>query len=1110
MKDIRALYLDFFKSKGHKVYDSMPLVPDDASLLFTNAGMVQFKDIFTGKIPIPSPNIATSSQLCIRAGGKHNDLENVGYTARHHTLFEMLGNFSFGAYFKKEAIAYAWEFVTEILGFDKSLLYVTIHESDDEAYGLWCEHIEPERIKRMGDKDNFWQMGDTGPCGPCSEIYVDQGAEFFNGEEDYFGGEGDRFLEIWNLVFMQYERDSSGVLKPLPKPSIDTGMGLERVVALKEKKINNFDTSLFAPLMECIERITGKKYYRDDEILGHSVLSDKSRIASAESAALTPSKLLASASHNPDFSSQSLECQDSNGVESRAESANLDSDAEVSLSDFSGFGVKGEGSYLEGNDRALSEQSAKSTKETTQNIQSTQASFRVIADHARSVVFLLAQGVNFDKEGRGYVLRRILRRAVRHGYLLGLRKAFLYEVVGAVCDTMGGHYSYLKERKNALQEQCKAEEERFFETIESGMALFQAELEKLRGHSVLSDKSGSASPCSLQRTPSASHSQDSHNPNLSSQSLECQEPNKVAQKVDSSNAKKTTQFSGEVAFKLYDTYGFPLDLTQDMLRELDLSVDLQGFEKCMQEQKERSKAHWKGSGDNVKDGDFNALLSEFGENEFVGYECVSVESKILALLDSNFKRVESLQAGQEGWVMLESTPFYPESGGPVGDTGVLLESNSSLGMQCDKVENFVKGTTDKVASLPQNSQNLHSHTALVRSTSPNLQNTRIVDSTHCHFERSEKSTTLECQDSSGVESHKVDSSNPQNIVAKVLDTQKYFGLNLSKIHALSPLKAGDLVKAQVDSTRFEIAKHHSATHLLHYALRQILGAHIAQAGSLVEANRLRFDFSHPRALSTNELEQIQALVNEKIAQSSPQVCETMGIEQAKAKGAMALFGEKYGESVRVISFGDSVELCGGIHIHNTAEIGSFYIVRESSVSSGVRRIEAVCGKAAYHYGKAALESIKSLKEMLKTQDILQGVAKLQNALKEARDNANKAKQSVKSLDYEEVNGVKLIVLKLDSVEAKEAKDIIDRAKNENEKVAILLLTESSGKVALTAGVKGVANLKAGAWVKQVAQILGGNGGGRDDFATAGGKITDSNKIQEALDVAKSIARESLG
>lgn len=931
--DIRAKFLEYFASKGHKVYDSMPLVPDDASLLFTNAGMVQFKDIFTGKIPAPSPNIATSSQLCIRAGGKHNDLENVGYTARHHTLFEMLGNFSFGAYFKKEAIAYAWEFVTEVLGFDKSLLYVTIHESDDEAYELWCEHIESSRIKRMGDKDNFWQMGDTGPCGPCSEIYVDQGAEFFNGEEDYFGGEGDRFLEIWNLVFMQYERDSSGALKPLPKPSIDTGMGLERVIALKEGEINNFDSSLFAPIMQCIKELTGKSYYRDSVLLKNTM----------------------------------------------------------------GF-----------------------AKDIIDSCKKDIASFRVIADHARAVAFLLAQGVNFDKEGRGYVLRRILRRAVRHGYLLGLRKAFLYEVVGVVCDSMGGHYGYLQERKNAAQEQCKAEEERFFETIESGMALFQAELEKLRGHSVLSDKSRIASAEATALTPSKLLASASQNHDFSSQSLECQD----SQKVDSSNAKETIYFSGEVAFKLYDTYGFPLDLTQDMLRELGLSIDLQGFEKCMQEQKDRSKAHWKGSGDSVKDGDFNALLSEFGGNEFVGYECMSVESKILALLDSSFKRVESLQAGQEGLVMLEDTPFYPESGGPVGDKGIL--------------------------------------------------------------------------------------KNDSHIVAQVLDTQKYFGLNLSKVVAASMLKVGDLVKAQVDSSRFEIIKHHSATHLLHYALRQILGPHIAQAGSLVEANRLRFDFSHPKALSVNELEQIEALVNEKITESAPQICETMGIEQAKAKGAMALFGEKYGESVRVITLGDSIELCGGIHIHNTAEIGSFYIVRESSVSSGVRRIEAVCGKAAYHYGKAALDSIKSLKEQLKAQDVLQGVAKLQIALKEARESANKAKQSVKSLDYEEVNGVKLIVLKLDSVEAKEAKDIIDRAKNENEKVAILLVTESGGKVSLTAGVKGASSLKAGVWVKQVAQILGGNGGGRDDFATAGGKVTESSKVQEALDLAKQIAREKLG
>ncbi|WP_285818970.1 alanine--tRNA ligase [Helicobacter bilis] len=1070
--DIRAKYIEFFKSKGHKVYDSMPLVPDDASLLFTNAGMVQFKDIFTGKIPIPSPNIATSSQLCIRAGGKHNDLENVGYTARHHTLFEMLGNFSFGAYFKKEAIAYAWEFVTEILGFDKSLLYVTIHESDDEAYELWQEHIESSRIKRMGDKDNFWQMGDTGPCGPCSEIYVDQGAEFFHSEEDYFGGEGDRFLEIWNLVFMQYERSADGTLTPLP--SIDTGMGLERVIALKEGEINNFDSSLFAPIMQCIKEITGKSYYRDSVLLKNTM----------------------------------------------------------------GF-----------------------AKDIIDSCKKDIASFRVIADHARAVAFLLAQGVNFDKEGRGYVLRRILRRAVRHGYLLGLRKAFLYEVVGVVCDSMGGHYSYLKERKNALQEQCKAEEERFFETIESGMVLFQAELEKLRGHSVLSDKSRIASAEATALTPSKLLASASQNHDFSSQSLECQD----SSKVDSSDAKETIYFSGEVAFKLYDTYGFPLDLTQDMLRELGLSIDLQGFEKCMQEQKDRSKAHWKGSGDSVKDGDFNTLLSEFGKNEFVGYECVKVDSRILALLDSSFKRVESLQAGQEGWVMLESTPFYPESGGPIGDKGVLLESNSSLGNHCTDFTNFER-TADLMSSSPSK---------FVKNSTSTTANTRIVDSTPC--ERELKSTSLKCQDSSDTESQ-VDSTmaesrpsrgaelweqggssatakaelereergtpldcrksgdffgakgsgegiNPflrqennekaelqkeTTQTAQVLDTQKYFGLNLSKVVATSMLKVGDLVKAQVDSSRFEITKHHSATHLLHYALRQILGSHIAQAGSLVEANRLRFDFSHPKALSVNELEQIEALVNEKITESTPQICETMGIAEAKTKGAMALFGEKYGESVRVITLGDSIELCGGIHIQNTAEIGSFYIVRESSVSSGVRRIEAVCGKAAYHYGKAALESIKTLKEQLKAQDVLQGVVKLQNALKEARESANKAKQSVKSLDYEEVNGVKLIALKLDLVEAKEAKDIIDRAKNENEKVAILLVTESGGKVSLTAGVKGISSLKAGVWVKQVAQILGGNGGGRDDFATAGGKITESSKVQEALDLAKNIARENLG
>lgn len=887
--DIRQQYLDFFASKSHKIYDSMPLVPDDASLLFTNAGMVQFKDIFTGKIPTPTPPRATSSQLCIRAGGKHNDLENVGYTARHHTLFEMLGNFSFGNYFKKEAIAYAWEFVTQILKFDKSVLYVTIHESDDEAYELWCEHIEPSRIKRMGDKDNFWQMGDSGPCGPCSEIYVDQGEKYFHTKEDYFGGEGDRFLEIWNLVFMQFEQ-KDGVRTPLPKPSIDTGMGLERVIALKEGKINNFDTSLFAPLMQCIENLTHKTYYGDDEIFNR------------------------------------LDLQEAQIVE----------------------------------------------------IKNIQASFRVIADHARSVAFLLAQGVNFDKEGRGYVLRRILRRAVRHGYLLGLKEPFLYEVVGVVCECMGEHYSYLQERKRAIKEQCRAEEERFFETIESGMTLFSTELEKLQSAA--------------------------------------------------SSKKQEFLFSGEVAFKLYDTYGFPLDLTQDMLRERHIQVDMQAFEQCMNEQKNRSKASWKGSGDALKEGDFNVLLSKFGENKFVGYESNKETCKIKALLDSQFKMVDTLSPSSQGWVMLDITPFYPESGGPVGDKGALYSTNKSL--ESIQTQKF----------------------------------------------------------------------------AQVLDTQKFFGLNLSQIEVLSALKVEQEVMAEVDSMRFEIAKHHSATHLLHFALSQVLGSHIAQAGSLVQPHRLRFDFSHPKALTNDEVTYIENLVNEQILKASYQKCETMNIKEAKEKGAKALFGEKYGERVRVVSFGDSIELCGGIHVNNTAEIGSFYIVKESGVSSGVRRIEAVCGNAAYHYGKNALLELSRARESLKAQDVLHGIEKIKMQLNEAKEKANKVKQSVKSLDYEEINGVRLIVLKLDSVSANEAKEIIDRSKNENESVAILLLSESNNKISIVAGVKN-APLKAGAWVKQVAQELGGNGGGRDDFATAGGK--DIDKISQALNLAKDIATKAL-
>lgn len=877
--NLRQSYLEFFAKKGHKIYSSIPLVPDDSSLLFTNAGMVGFKDIFTGKIPIPIPPRATSSQLCMRAGGKHNDLENVGYTARHHTLFEMLGNFSFGDYFKREAIAFSWEFVTEILGFDKNLLYVTIHESDDEAYRFWCEHIQPSRIKRMGDKDNFWQMGDSGPCGPCSEIYIDQGEKYFHSSEDYLGGDGDRFLEIWNLVFMQYEQ-KDGVRTPLPKPSIDTGMGLERVIALLEGKLNNFDTSLFAPLMQVIEKLTNLNYYHDDMLLNNTV-------------ALTPSSL----------------------------------------------------------------------DETKKRI----ASFRVIADHARAVTFLLAQGVNFDKEGRGYVLRRILRRAIRHGYLLGLREAFVYEVVNAVCESMGQHYTYLLERKDFIKEQCKTEEIRFLETIESGMELFNAELQK-------------------------------------------------TQKL----------FSGEVAFRLYDTFGFPLDLTQDMLKERNLTLDTQTFNLHMDAQKSRSKASWKGSGDDSKQGDFKWLLNKYsGLENFVGYEHTESEVEVLEILDSHFKPLDSLQAHELGYVLLDKTPFYPQSGGAVGDQGELHKGKL----------------------------------------------------------------------------HQLKDSKP---LAQIKDTQKYFGLNLSRIELLQGnLKVGDKLSALVWKERQEIAKHHSATHLLHFALRKILGEHITQAGSLVEPNRLRFDFSHPKPLSEQELENIQELVNRQICANLPQICESMSITQAKSKGAMALFGEKYGEVVRVVSFGDSVELCGGIHVEHSAEIGSFYITKESGVSSGVRRIEAVCGKAAYLYGKSALDTIRLAKQSLKSQDLLQGIQKLKTQIEQIKSHTNKSKASVKTLGFQEIQGIKLIIAKLEDTSNTQAKSMIDEAKNQNQKVAILLITQSQDKISLSAGVKGIESLKANIWIKEVAQILGGSGGGRGDFATAGGK--DITKIDSALKLAREIA-----
>lgn len=843
--DIREAYLNFFASKGHEIIPSAPLVPNDATLLFTNAGMVPFKSIFTGEVPRPTPPIRTSCQTCIRAGGKHNDLDNVGYTARHHTFFEMLGNFSFGEYFKKDAIAYAWEFVTQVLKLPKDRLYVTVHESDDEAFALWEQHIAKERIYRFGDHDNFWQMGDTGPCGPCSEIFYDQGGEHFNTPEDYMGGDGDRFLEIWNLVFMQYERSSDGKLTPLPKPSIDTGMGLERVTAIMEGKFSNYDSSLFMPLIEEVAKLCGKPY-----------------------------------------------------------------------------------AYESG------------------------ASYRVISDHIRSVTFLLAQGTTFDKEGRGYVLRRILRRAIRHGYLLGIKEPFMYHLVDKVCELMGGHYAYLNEKKAAVKEQIRLEEERFLATIASGLELFESEL-----------------------------------------------------------ARTKDIFSGEAAFKLYDTFGFPLDLTADMLREKGLKVDEAKFDELMSEQKARAKAAWKGSGDKSAKGDFKALLEKFGENKFSGYEELERTSKALALLDEDFKETQILKSGEQGWAMFDVTPFYAQSGGQAGDSGEIVDA------------------------------------------------------------------------------------------ADVLDTQKFFGLNLSNVAVKKELKIGDTVKLKVSEQRAEIARHHSATHLLHAALRSVLGTHIAQAGSSVEANRLRFDFSHPKAVTAEELTKIENFVNAAISENIEAKMEIMDVEDAKNSGAIALFGEKYADKVRVLSFGEvSKELCGGTHVSNLSQIGAFFITKEGGVSAGVRRIEAVCSKAALNLAKAWRGEIEELKTELKSAEPMNAVKKLKAEIKSLKDKTKQAKDA-HALAVVNVNETKLCVAVIDGGDIKAT---IDEFKNENEKAAILLVqVNEEGKIALAAGVKN-APLKAGEWVKFTAQILGGNGGGKDDFATAGGKnvLAIEDAVRQALEFAK--------
>ncbi len=841
--NIREQFLNFFKKRYHDVVPSASLSPDDPTVMFTNAGMVQFKDIFTGKLPIPQNPKATSCQLCLRAGGKHNDLDNVGFTSRHHTAFEMLGNFSFGDYFKKEAISYAWEFITLELKLPVDKLWVTVHIDDEEAYSLWQKHIDKSRIKKLGDKDNFWSMGDTGACGPCSEIFYDQGEELFNDKEDYLGGDGDRFLEIWNLVFMQFDRDKSGKLNLLPNPSIDTGMGLERVVAIKEGVSNNYDSSLFMPIINKIE--------------------DMLKI-----------------------------------------------------------------------------------EKTEKNI----ASFRVIADHTRAITFMLGDGILFDKDGRGYVARRIIRRAIRHGYMLGLKEPFMAKLVDILVDIMP-HYSSIKEKKEFIKEQITLEEQRFFKTLKNGIELFEYEL----------------------------------------------------------NAKGQKSFDSKIAFKLYDTYGFPLDLTQDMLKSYDISLNTDEFDKLMNIQKTRAKKSWKGDSQDQKNGDFKQVLETIGKNSFVGFDKFKIDTKILAIFDENFILIKQSKTESKCWIMMEQTPFYANGGGQVGSEGLIVKNEQKI---------------------------------------------------------------------------------------KVLDTRSFFGLNLSLIKIENEtINTGDIITA-IDTDIQEVAKHHSATHLLQAVLKEILGDNVSQAGSLNDKNRLRFDFTYDKALMKDEIDIIQKKVNHMIMSNLNNDTKVLDIDEAKKQGAIAMFGEKYGNKVRVVNFGGiSIEFCGGTHVKNSKDIGAFYIIKESGVSAGVRRIEAVCGKSAIRYTNSLKDTADQLQQLTKTKDTISFIKKLKLQNKELKQKLSNTQNLPHELNEQMVGDVKVIV---DIVNSGELKLIADKIKNSCDKLAVFLLKKSDDTVKMVAGCKGI-KTKAGDWIKDIAPIVGGGGGGRDDFAQAGGK--DSKNIELAKDKA---------
>lgn len=858
--EIRQAFLDFFHSKGHQVVASSSLVPhNDPTLLFTNAGMNQFKDVFLG-LDKRNYSRATTSQRCVRAGGKHNDLENVGYTARHHTFFEMLGNFSFGDYFKHDAIQFAWELLTSEKWFalPKERLWVTVYESDDEAYEIWEKEvgIPRERIIRIGDNkgapyasDNFWQMGDTGPCGPCTEIFYDHGDHIWGGPPGSPEEDGDRYIEIWNIVFMQFNRQADGTMEPLPKPSVDTGMGLERIAAVLQHVNSNYDIDLFRTLIQAVAKVTGAT----------------------------------------DLSNKSL---------------------------------------------------------------------RVIADHIRSCAFLIADGVMPSNESRGYVLRRIIRRAVRHGNMLGAKETFFYKLVGPLIDVMGSAGEDLKRQQAQVEQVLKTEEEQFARTLERGLALLDEELAKLSGDTL----------------------------------------------------------DGETAFRLYDTYGFPVDLTADVCRERNIKVDEAGFDAAMEEQRRRAR---EASGFGA---DYNAMIRVDSASEFKGYDHLELNGKVTALFVDG-KAVDAINAGQEAVVVLDQTPFYAESGGQVGDKGELKGANFSFAVE---------------------------------------------------------------------------------------DTQKY-GQAIGHIGKLAAgsLKVGDAVQADVDEARrARIRLNHSATHLMHAALRQVLGTHVSQKGSLVNDKVLRFDFSHNEAMKPEEIRAVEDLVNAQIRRNLPIETNIMDLEAAKAKGAMALFGEKYDERVRVLSMGDfSTELCGGTHASRTGDIGLFRIISESGTAAGVRRIEAVTGEGAIATVHADSDRLSEVAHLLKgdsnnladkVRSVLERTRQLEKELQQLKEQAAAQESTNLSSKAIDVNGVKLLVSELSGVEPKMLRTMVDDLKNQLGSTIIVLATVAEGKVSLIAGVsKDVTDrVKAGELIGMVAQQVGGKGGGRPDMAQAGG--TDAAALPAAL------------